>query len=203
VSFASPLAVLGQLSPAELKRVQELFEGFLKLITRWNSSIKLVSSSDVGELRERHLIDSLAVVPHLDGGARLVDVGAGGGFPGVVIAIARPAIEVTSLEPIHKKHAFLATVRRELGLTNFTPIAERDEAHAARQDFVPYDIAISRATFAVPEWLERGATLVKPGGLVIAMEAREQHDLPEGTTRAPYPLGDRQRALLLRRRPPL
>ncbi len=197
----SRLGALMHLSPEEMKRTQDLFDRYIGLVICWNNSIKLVSNADPAELQDRHLGDCLAVIPQLGARSRVLDVGAGGGFPGVVIAIARSDVEVTSLEPIHKKHAFLSTVRRELGLENFRALAERDTAHTERPDFSPYDVAISRATFAVPEWLERGLELVRSGGIVIAMEARAQHELPSGTVRIPYPLGDRQRALLVRRRP--
>lgn len=192
--------VLSQLSAAELTVAQDKLDRFMKLIDKWNRSIKLVSYDHPGELRERHLVDCFSVVGELTSGWRVVDVGSGGGFPSVVIAILRPAVDVAALEPIHKKHAFLSTVKRELELPNLEPFAERDRDHLARPGFAPYDAAVSRATFAVPEWLDRGLALVRPGGIVIAMEAREQHALPAGTTRIPYPLGDRQRALLVRTR---
>jgi 16S rRNA (guanine527-N7)-methyltransferase len=196
-----PAAIAGALPGGELAAVEERLDRFMDLALRWNRSIQFMATGDRDELFERHVVDSLAVLPHLADGWRLVDVGAGGGFPGAIVALTRPDVAVTSLEPIHKKQAFLATVKRELGLANYRSFAERDDAHRRRVDFEPYDAAVSRATFAVPEWLERGLELVVPGGLVIAMEGREQHELPTGTERVVYPLGDRQRALLLRRRP--
>lgn len=194
-------AILAGLTLAEEAALRVRLEQFVGLLLRWNRSIQVVSTTDPAELFERHVLDSLAVVPHVEPGARLVDVGAGGGFPGVIVALAQRTAQVTSLEPIHKKQAFLSTARRELGLDNYRALAERDLAHRSRPDFEPYDVAVSRATFAVPEWLERGLELVRPGGLVIAMEGREVHELPADTVRVEYPLGDRQRALLLRRRP--
>ena len=178
--------------------VVERLDSYLKLLIKWSRTTNVVGTSDPDELVRFHLADSLAVLPHLEGARRLVDVGAGGGFPGAVLAAVRPDdLEVTALEPIHKKQAFLSALRRELGLVRFTPLAERDETHRARPDFRPYDAAVSRATWSVPEWLPRGAQLVVPGGLVLGMEGREQGALPAGAARHAYQLGERQRAIVV------
>ena len=173
------------------------FDKYVALLNRWSSAVNLLATRDQDELARLHVADGLALVPHLGGAARVVDVGAGGGIPGVVLAIALPAVQVTSLEPTRKKHAFLSTVRRELGLDNFTPLPERDDAHRARPGFAPYDAAVSRATWAPLEWFEHGAALVRPGGVVLAMEGRERVDLPARATRHAYQLGDRTRAILV------
>lgn len=171
---------------------------YLGLLSKWNQKINLTGTRDERELVVHHAVDSLAVVGHVPGtAARLIDVGSGGGFPGVMIAIVRPGLEVTALEPNRKKHAFLATVRRELGLSNFEPQPLRLEEHLGGAGFRPYDVAVSRATFAVPEWLARGRALVRPGGLVLGMEGSEQHELPPGAVRYPYALGDRKRAIIV------
>jgi 16S rRNA (guanine527-N7)-methyltransferase len=197
-----PATVLGTLGGAARAELVARLDRFVALVLRWNRSIQVTAADSAEEIFERHVLDSLAILElgELPERGRLVDVGAGGGFPGAVLAIARPELEVTSLEPIHKKHAFLATAKRELRLANFHALAERDDVHRQRPDFAPYDIAVSRATFAVPEWLDRGLELIGPGGLVVAMEGRDQHPLPAGTSRHSYPLGDRQRALLVRRK---
>lgn len=173
------------------------FDKYLALLNRWSASVNLVGTRDPDEIARFHLADCLALLPYVGGARRVIDVGSGAGLPGAALAIARPDLEVTSLEPIHKKHAFLAAVRRELGLTGFTPLAERDEQHRAAPDFQPYDLAVSRATWAVPEWLGRGTLLVRPGGRVLGMEGREQHDLPADAVRHPYQLGDRSRAVVV------
>ena len=173
------------------------FDKYLALLNRWAASVSLVATREPGEIARFHLADSLALIPHIADARRVVDVGSGAGLPGAALAIARPELDVVALEPIHKKHAFLAAVRRELGLTGFTPLAERDEQHRAATDFRPYDLAVSRATWAVPEWLARGPKLVRPGGRVLGMEGREQHELPAGATRHPYKLGDRTRAVVV------
>jgi len=170
---------------------------YVELLLRWNSKINLTAARSHDDASQ-HVVDSLAVVPHLPAGAaRLVDVGSGGGLPAVVIAILRPDVLVTAVEPIHKKHAFLRTAARELGLANL-------DAQARRAEDLPdaaWDVATSRATFALDEWLGLGLRLVVPGGLVLGLEGAEQVDLPAGAERHPYPLGDRTRAIITLRRP--
>ena len=170
---------------------------YLTLLSKWTSVTNLVASStSPRDLVRYHLADSLALLPHIGEAERLVDVGSGGGLPGVVLAIARPSLSVTALEPVHKKQAFLATVRRELALDNFLPLAERDDHHLLRPDFHPYDLAVSRAAFAVGDWLTRARDLIGPGGRILAMEGRERHPLPPGAHRHPYLLDDRHRAII-------
>ncbi len=172
---------------------RETLDRFVELLLEWNRRINLTAARSGDEIRDQHVADSLAVVPHIpDDAERLLDVGSGAGFPGLIIAMARPTLAVTLLEPVHKKRAFLVTAARELGLSRVDARAERLENHTGRD----YDVATSRATWPLPEWLDRARPLVKPGGLIIAMEGRDQHTLPEGATRHPYALGDRTRAIV-------
>jgi 16S rRNA (guanine527-N7)-methyltransferase len=122
----------------------------------------------------------------------LLDVGSGGGLPGLVLAIQRPEIEVVSLEPVHKKSAFQSTAVRELGLKNVRVEARRVDAETD----TGFDTAVSRATFDLSEWLALGRRLVRPGGVVLGMEGREQHALPAGADRIPYAHEDRTRAVI-------
>lgn len=169
---------------------------YIELLVKWTDRINLVGTRDAGEIAERHVADAVAVLPHLPADTtRLVDVGSGAGLPGAVIALLRPEIRVLALEPVHKKAAFLGAVRRELGVTNLEPRSERVEVIGERD----FDVAVSRATFALPDWLRIGASLVRAGGIVLAMEGSEQHDLPAGATRHPYHLGDRTRAIIVYR----
>ena len=173
------------------------FDKYLDLLNKWSASVNLVGTRDPDEIARFHLADSLALLAHLGTARRIVDVGSGAGLPGAALAIARPDLEVISLEPVHKKHAFQSAVRRELGLTGFTPLALRDEDYLASAGFSPFDAAVSRATWAVPEWMARGTRLVGPGGRVLGMEGREQHELPAGAARHPYELGGRTRAVVV------
>lgn len=170
---------------------------FVDLFEKWNRSINLSAASTREEI-VAHLTDSLHVVPHLRAASgapieRILDAGSGGGFPVVIAAICLPHAGFTSLEPVHKKHAFLRTAARELGLSNLEARAERLEDH----DVHDYDAAMSRATFDLVEWLTRGRQHVKPGGRVIGFEAVPRDDLPAGAERHGYSLHGKQRAIVL------
>ena len=192
-----PLAELGlRLSEA----AAALFARYLGLLLPWNLRVNLTGARSAGEILERHLADSFALLPQLPGGAiRLADVGAGAGFLGVAVAVLRPDAHCVLLEPIGKKHAFLRAVARELPLPNLEARAERLEIHLARPDFRPFDAAASRATWPPLEWLERAGPLLRPGGLAAAWEGKETVVLPEGVRREAYRVGSRTGALLLTR----
>src|SRR4051812_26361613 len=97
---------------------------FSKLFAKWNASINLSAARTTAEIEE-HIIDSLHVVAYLACAKRVVDVGSGGGFPVVIAAICLPGTQFTAIEPVHKKHAFLRTAARELGLANLQAFAIR------------------------------------------------------------------------------
>lgn len=192
-----PLAQLGLgLSGA----AAELLARYLGLLLPWNLRVNLTGARSADEILERHLADSLALVPQLPSGAfRLADVGAGAGFLGVAVAALRPDAHCVLLEPIGKKHAFLRAVARELPLPNLEPRAERLEIHLMRPEFKSFDVAASRATWPPLEWLERARPLLRPGGLAAAWEGREAVALPPEVRREAYRVGERAGALLLMR----
>ena len=178
----------------DAERYRGSFERFVALFMTWNQRINLSAART--ELAVRgHVADSLHVVRYLADSPKILDVGAGGGLPGVLVAICLPGSRVVSLEPVAKKHAFLRTAARELSLSNYEPRCERLEQHPHRN----YDAAVSRATWDLGEWLEMGATCIRPGGLVVGMEAVEQVALEAGDERHPYDAGDRKRAIIVRR----
>lgn len=178
---------------------------FSALFRRWNQSINLSAARTERDI-EDHIVDSLHVVPHLRAESpapaststlRVLDVGAGGGLPAIVAAILLADAHITALEPVHKKHAFLRTVARELSLSNFEPLAQRLEDHP----HTDYDAAMSRATFDLREWLLLGLTHVHPGGIVFGFEATPRADLPPSTQHNPYQLRDKSRSIVSLRRP--
>lgn len=187
-TLSAELAALGV--EAAPDRVAALV-GFAEELLRWKAKINLTAARTLEDVVQ-HVVDSSALVPLVPATTRrVIDVGSGGGLPCVVLAILRPEISVTALEPVHKKHAFLSHARR-LFCPNLTPLAERVEQHAGRD----YDVATSRATFAITEWLAIGRTLVRPGGIVLGMEGSDQAELPPGATRHPYPVAGKTRAIL-------
>ena len=168
---------------------------FVRLFARWNRSINLSAARTEPEIAD-HVIDCLALVPLCGEPASLVDVGSGGGLPGIILSISLVNCVVDCVEPIHKKAAFLSTAARELGLST--------RVHARRVDIAVdggHDVAVSRATFDLAEWLALGEQLVRPGGRVLGMEARDQIALGPNDERHPYAHGDRTRAIIVRRVP--
>jgi 16S rRNA (guanine527-N7)-methyltransferase len=147
---------------------------YLDLLVHWNRRINLTAVVEPEAIVDRHFLDSLAIAPLLDRATTLLDVGSGAGFPGAVLAVARPALRVTCVESVQKKVAFLQTLRRE--------IAPNLEARAIRlEQFssgVGFDAVVSRATWDPAEWVVRGAPHVAPGGILIAMQTLEQPEPP-------------------------
>ena len=198
-ALAAALAALGLPSTLEAPLL-----GYAALFQKWNQRINLSAARGSDELHD-HIMDCLHLVPHLHALAataaastlRLLDVGAGGGLPAAVVAICRPDTHIIALEPVHKKHAFLRAVARELALPNLDARAERLEDHAHHD----YAAATSRATFDLRDWLLLGLERVAPGGTVFGFEAIPRHDLPPGTQRYPYTHRGRGRAIVALPRP--
>jgi 16S rRNA (guanine527-N7)-methyltransferase len=124
------------------------------------------------------LADALVLARHLPQGARLVDVGTGAGAPGLALALLRPDLRVTLIEPLGKRAAFLRTVIGETGRTDVALERLRGEAVAGRR---AWDVAVSRATLAPGAWLDLAVTLAAPGGSAWVLLARED---PPGHARA-------------------
>jgi len=155
---------------------------YLGQLVRWNEAYNLTAVTDPAEMVTRHLLDSLVILPFVKG-ARLLDVGAGAGLPGIPLALANPSLRVTLLDSNGKKTRFLRHVQRTLALANVEVVEARAEAY--RPD-APFDAVVSRAFSALGEFVRLTAHLGAPDGQWLAMKgklaAAEQHDLPAGFT---------------------
>jgi len=173
-------------------------EAYVDLILRWNHKIQLTATKAVDDFVSRHVCDSLELAEQLAQDIHtMVDIGSGGGLPGVVLAIVRPDIDFLLIEPIQKKHAFLSTARRELGLLNLRTLAVRDEELVQQDSFSPFDAAVARAVWPVETWLERAPRLVRSGGHIYAMEGIKQTAISSDVGRHCYQLeGGRSRSIL-------
>ena len=122
-----------------------------------------------------HLLDSLAVLPHLRRGRplRVLDIGSGGGLPGIPIAIAEPAWHVVLLDSNHKKTAFLRQAVIELRLKNVDVQASRAEAYVIDQ---PFDVVISRAFSDLATFVTVGRHALASGGQMVAMKGVYPHE---------------------------
>ncbi len=130
---------------------QEQFAALYDLYAEWNAKINVVSRKDFDQLYLRHVLHSLAIakVCTFADGARVLDVGCGGGFPSVPLAILFPQAHFTAADSIHKKIAVVEGVTTGLGLQNLTPRCVRVETLTERFDYV-----VSRAVTAMPEFVE-------------------------------------------------
>ena len=142
---------------------------YLDLLARWNRAYNLTAVREVAEMVPRHLLDSLAVLELLKG-RRVLDLGTGAGLPGLVLAVARPALEVTLLDPSLKRIRFLSNAVRELGIDNATPLRERAQTH---QPLQPYDTVVSRAALGLEPLAQLSRPLLASGGRLLAMLGRE------------------------------
>lgn len=148
--------------------VQQKFESYRRLLATWGAKMNLTAVREPQQVVIRHFLDSLALVRRLPSAdvlpaATLVDVGSGAGLPGAVCALLRPDLQVTLVERISKKAAFLQTLRRELGL-HYEVCA--DDATKLNKRF---GVVVSRAALPLPRWLPLASQLVLPGGVVMAM----------------------------------
>lgn len=107
---------------------------YLELMQKWNKAINLTAITELSEMVVKHVLDSLSIVPVLNdylknsGSPSLLDIGSGGGLPGIPLALALPQVSITLCESIGKKCAFLSQVKQQLGLDNVTVINERAES---------------------------------------------------------------------------
>src|SRR5262245_44666013 len=194
--LAEPAHALGVVLPPD---ALEPLAAYARLVLDWGARINLTGARDAERLADEHLADALALLPHLPAGDfRFVDVGSGAGLPGIVVALLRAGASGVLLEPTRKKHAFLAHAIRTLGLGDrITARTERLDAHLASGGGVgAYDVALSRAVWPAADWLERGAPLLRPGGLLLGVEGTQQGALPTGAERHPYMLGGRPRSII-------
>ena len=151
-------------------------ELFLQEMSRWNRIHNLTAIEVAIESIRLHLIDSIAVLPimrqFLDFPCpKIADLGSGGGLPAIPIAILQPAWQVTLIEAIRKKTAFLQHVRGKLRLGNIEVLSERVESVSVVRP-AQYDAVISRAFTSLVRLLSLSLPLLKPDGLVFAMKAK-------------------------------
>jgi len=150
---------------------QAKLSAYLDLLFVANQRMNLTRLTDRPAAELGHIADALTVMPFLPAGPhRLADVGAGGGVPGIPLAIARPDASVVLIEATQKKAAFLADAAGTLGLSNVQVIARRAEEVAAGPMRETFDVAVARAVGELAWLAEWCVPLVKVGGSVLAMK---------------------------------
>jgi 16S rRNA (guanine527-N7)-methyltransferase len=196
--LAEPAASLGVALPTQA--LAPLAE-YASLLLAWRERINLTGARSAEALADEHLADALALLPHLPPGPfRFVDVGSGAGLPGLVVALLRPDAAGALLEPVRKKHAFLAQAIRALGLgERLAARPERLDAHLRAGGRSAYDVAMSRAVWPPEEWLAQGLPLLRRDGLWLAQAGPSAGSPLPGCERHPYRLHGKERAVLVHR----
>jgi 16S rRNA (guanine527-N7)-methyltransferase len=174
--LAEGIAEMGlHVSPAQ----QEQLMDYLALMFKWNSVYNLTSLRDPMQMVTHHLLDSLAAVPAFAAARNVLDVGSGGGLPGIVLAIVRPDMKVSMIDTVHKKTAFLTQVKAELGLANVTIYTARVEQLQVSEKF---DVITSRAFADLSDFVNWSSHLLAEQGRYIALKGvapqEEQQRLP-------------------------
>lgn len=159
---------------------QEKLLDYLALLNKWNKVYNLTAVRDPMEMMTLHVLDSLAAVPAFKDAQNVLDVGAGGGLPGVVLAIARPDMKVSMVDIVHKKTAFLNQVKAELELGNVTVYTKKVQELQVK---TPYDVITSRAFADLSDFVNWSGHLLAEGGRFIALKgtapAEERERLPD------------------------
>jgi len=150
---------------------QSKLMAYLALLKKWNKVYNLTAVRDPLEMVKLHLLDSLSVLPYVDDGD-LLDVGSGGGLPGIVLAIVKPELQVTTIDTVQKKAIFMRQVKGELGLDNLTVVHNRVERLVRDK---PFKQIISRAFSEITLFKALTEHLLIVGGRWLAMKGQ----LPE------------------------
>ena len=152
-----------------------LFEQFAALLTDWNQKINLTAITDPDGMAVLHFADSLSLfrAVKFEKGASVIDVGTGGGFPGIPLAIVRPDLQLTLLDSLQKRLHVLDEIGRALSLSFRTVHARAEEAGRDEKYREKFDIAVSRAVASLPALCEYCLPFVKPGGVFAAMKGQK------------------------------
>lgn len=176
-------AVLGEgiaamhldVTPAQQDKLMD----YLAMMFKWNAVYNLTSLRDPMQMVTHHLLDSLAAVPAFATARNVLDVGSGGGLPGIVLAIVRPDMIVSMIDTVHKKTAFLTQVKAQLSLANVTVYTARVEQLQVSDKF---DVITSRAFADLSDFVNWSSHLLADGGRYIALKGvapkDEQERLP-------------------------
>lgn len=157
---------------------------YLALLAKWNRVYNLTAIREPSAMLAQHLLDSIAVVPPLrrwSGGRplRVLDVGSGAGLPGVVIATLMPENDVTCVDAVGKKTAFIRQAAGQLGLTNLHAVHSRIESFAGPA----FDVVTSRAFAALADFVTLTRGHCAPGSIWLAMKGKHPHDEIAGLSR--------------------
>lgn len=179
---ATPVEVAPDAAPEVFGEAWPRALAFAELLVAEGELRGLIGPRELPRLWTRHLLNSTAVTPFVPSGVRFADVGSGAGFPGVVVALMRPDLEVHLIEPMERRSTWLSDVARELALDNVTVVRARaEELHGAEG----FDVVSARAVAALKKLVPWVGPLIAPGGRLVALKGE----------RAAGEIADAQKAL--------
>ncbi len=140
---------------------------FAETLREWNRKINLTAIVDPEEIAVKHFLDSMAALPYIPEKGRMLDIGSGGGFPGLVLAVFRPFLKTTSLDSVRKKITFQQHLIRTVGLKEASAVHRRAE-QLKSESMQRYDIIVSRALGSLGMFVNLALPLLAEHGVIIA-----------------------------------
>jgi len=174
----------------------DLMVEFVSELILWNKKTNLTAITDPVQVLEKHIIDSLIPGKFIPANSSVIDIGTGGGFPGIPLKILMPSLPVSLVDSSRRKINFLKYVIRILNLKNISAYQYRVEELSNHPDFAgQFDVVISRAFTSLERSLGLAVSLMKPDGIIIAMKGKEVQkeidELKKTKNRAnPYQIND-------------
>lgn len=170
VAGASALGL--RLSPQSTQRLERYADRLLV----WNRKVNLTAITAPAEVAEKHLLDSLVLLPLLGAARTVLDVGSGAGLPGVALACARPELSVVCCDSVAKKVAFVKAVAVELGLDGVRGVVARASGDPEADGLPRSEVVVSRALAEPAAWVPLGSAYLAPGGMLVAMLGKEDDE---------------------------
>ncbi len=170
-AFARGVEALGLTLSAEVFSGLEIW---MSELLKWNQRVNLTAIIQPLEVVEKHMLDSLTVLPEIAGATSLLDLGAGAGLPGIPLAVALPSLSVTMVDAVNKKVAFLKHVIVKMGVGGrVRAVHLRATGSPLTEGLAKAEVVIARALMDVRQWVPFAAPYLAPGGRLVAMLARQ------------------------------
>ena len=164
-----------------------LMQAHADQLTLWNKKINLTAITAPDQVAVKHFLDCLFILDHLPGAGQVLDIGSGGGFPGIVIKIMRPELSVVLVDAVRKKVNFLNQVIRVLGLSQIQAVHARAETLAERKGFAcAFDAVVCRAFSDLETFTRLAAPFLSDNGLLLAMKGGQGGDEQTAVLQADY-----------------
>ena len=160
----------------ETSRVVSQIRQYLQLLLKWNQKINLTAEKDPAEILKKHVFDSLQYVRAIEPGFRMMDIGSGAGFPGILLKIIFPQLQLVLLESQRKRCSFLETVVRDLEMEQVKVFNARAEDIPGDQSG-PFDVVVFRAVSGVQQCLNLSTKFLPSGGMVVLKKSPGENQL--------------------------